>query len=400
MGQAEHRPVGASLLALPRTVWVVGLISLLNDSASEMLYPLLPLYLSSVLLAGPRALGLIEGIAEATSSLLKLVSGALVDRTQRSKPFIIGGYALAGFVRPLLSWAQSWPAVLLIRFADRVGKGLRSSPRDALLAGSVSAESRGLAFGLHRAMDNAGAVIGPLVAALLLAKGLSLREVFRVSLLPSLLCLGLSLTLRESPRAVAAPPKPAFRLTLAGMPPEFRRYLVALGLFSLGNSSNMFLLLRARELGLPQAQVPLAWGAVALIAMLFSTPLSALSDRWGRTRLIVGGWVAYGLFYLGLGLLPAGQPLSVYGLFAFYGLFMAATEGAEKALVADLAPRALIGTAYGWFHLVSGALLLPASLSFGWLYERLSPRCAFGFAATCVLTAALLLRFWVRVPRR
>ncbi len=389
----------AALAQLPRTVWLIGFISLLNDTASEMLYPLIPLYLSSVLLAGPKALGLIEGVAEATSSLLKLVSGALVDRTHRTKPFIVGGYALAGFVRPLLTLAQSWPAVLLIRFADRLGKGLRSSPRDALLAASVAAERRGLAFGLHRAMDNAGAVLGPLIASLLLAGGLTLREIFRFALLPAVACLGLSLTLREAPPPETPAVRPVLRWTLSGLPPVFKRYLIALGLFSIGNSSNMFLLLRARELGLPQSQVPLAWGAVSLIAMLFSTPLAALSDRLGRTRLILFGWLAYGIFYIGLGFLPPGRPLSLYGLFAFYGLFMAATEGAEKALVADLAPRSLVGRAFGWFHLVSGALLLPASLLFGWFYEKMNVRWAFGFSAACVLCAVLLLQFFVRVPQ-
>lgn len=389
----------AALAQLPRTVWLIGFISLLNDSASEMLYPLIPLYLSSVLFAGPKALGLIEGVAEATSSLLKLASGALVDRTHRTKPFIVGGYALAGFVRPLLTLAQSWPAVLLIRFADRLGKGLRSSPRDALLAASVAAENRGLAFGVHRAMDNAGAVLGPLIASLLLASGLTLREIFRVALLPAVACLGLALTLRDAPPPKPTAKRPPLHWTLSGLPPVFKRYLLALGLFSIGNSSNMFLLLRARELGLPQSQVPLAWGSVSLIAMLFSTPLAALSDRLGRTRLILFGWLAYGIFYLGLGFLPPNRPLPLYGLFAFYGLFMAATEGVEKALVADLAPRSLVGTAFGWFHLVSGALLLPASLLFGWFYEKVNVRCAFGFSAACVLGAALLLQFFVRVPQ-
>lgn len=161
----------------------------------------------------------------------------------------------------------------------------------------------------------------------------------------------------------------------------------------------MFLLLRARELGLPQAHVPLAWGAVSLIAMIFSTPLSALSDRLGRSRLILMGWLAYAVFYLGIGFLPPAKPLALYGLFAFYGLFLAATEGVEKALVADLAPRELIGTAFGWFHLASGAPLLAASLIFGWLYERVGARGAFEFSAACVLIAVLLLRAWVRVPQ-
>ena len=385
-----------AMLSLPRTIWLIGLISLLNDSASEMIYPLVPLYLASVLMAGPRALGLIEGIAEATASLLKLFSGVIVDRTQRAKPWVVGGYALAGFARPLIAFATSWFGVALLRFADRVGKGLRSAPRDALLAASVAPEVRGLAFGLHRALDNAGAVVGPLLAALLLGLGWTLREVILFAVVPAVACLILALLLREPPPDSARPPPPAFSWRLTGLPPAFKRYLVVLGLFTLGNSSNMFLLLRARELGLPEAQVPLAWAAVSLVATLFSTPLSALSDRVGRVRLIVAGWLAYGVFYLGLGLLPPGTPLALFGLFAFYGIFMAATEGVEKALVADLAPPALRGTAFGWFNLTTGLLLLPASLLFGALYQGAGALAAFGFSAVCAGAAACLLPIWAR----
>ena len=383
-----------TLFALPRTVWLIGLISLLNDSASEMIYPLVPLYLASVLMAGPRALGPIEGIAEATASLLKLFSGVVVDRTRRAKPWVVGGYALAGFARPLIALVTSWPGLLALRFVDRVGKGLRTSPRDALLAGSVDPAVRGLAFGLHRAMDNAGAVVGPLLAALLLGLGWGLRDIFLLTLVPAAICLMLALVLREPPADAARAKPPAFSWHMAGLSPAFKRYLVVLALFTLGNSSNMFLLLRARELGLPEAQVPLAWAAVSAIAMLFSTPLSALSDRIGRVRLIVVGWFAYGLFYLGLGLMPPATSWALFGLFAFYGIFMAATEGVEKALVADLAPKALLGTAYGWFNLTAGLLLLPASLIFGELYQQAGALAAFAFSATCALTAAILLPLW------
>lgn len=383
-----------TLRSLPRTVWLIGFISLLNDAASEMIYPLVPLYLASVLMAGPRALGVIEGIAEAAASLLKLFSGVIVDRTRRARPWIIAGYGLAGFARPLIALAASWPGVLALRFADRIGKGLRSSPRDALLAASVAPEARGLAFGLHRAMDNAGAVVGPLVAALLLGLGWALRDIFLFAVVPAVLCLILALLIREPRHEGARPARPPFGWRMAGLPPVFRRYLVVLALFTLGNSSNMFLLLRARELGLPEAQVPLAWAAVSLIAMLLSTPLSALSDRIGRVRLIVSGWLAYGLFYLGLGLLPPASPWLLFGLFACYGVFMAATEGVEKALVADLAPKALLGTAYGWFNLTAGVMLLPASLAFGELYQRAGALAAFVFSAACALMAAFLLKFW------
>ncbi|MBK7237269.1 MAG: MFS transporter [Sterolibacteriaceae bacterium] len=384
-----------ALLRLPRTVWLLGLVSLFNDSASELLYPLVPLYLSSVLMAGPKALGIIEGIAEATSSLLKLFSGVLTDRTRGAKSWVVGGYALAAVSRPLMALAASWPAVLALRFADRVGKGLRTSPRDALLARATEEKQRGLAFGLHRAMDNAGAVIGPLLAAWLLAREVALRDIFLWAALPGAAAVALALMLRD-PQA-EPPSRLAFDWRLQGFPPAYRRYLLTLAMFTLGNSSNMFLLLRAREMGLPAAQVPLLWALVSAVAMLLSTPLSALSDRLGRKRLIVGGWAVYGSFYLLLGLIDGANWL-LWPLFAFYGVFLAATEGAEKALVADLAPRALLGTAYGWFNLTTGLMLMPASLIFGVLWQNLGPAYAFGFSAACALAAVLLLRFWVGEP--
>ncbi|WP_174875446.1 MFS transporter [Vogesella oryzae] len=383
----------SALLALPRTVWLIGLISLVNDSASDMLYPLIPLYLSSVLLAGPKALGLIEGIAEATASLLKLFSGVVVDRTRRSKPWLVFGYGLAGLGRPLIAFIGSWPWLLAIRFADRVGKGLRSSPRDALLAASVPAHRRGLAFGLHRAMDNAGAVVGPLLAAALLARQVPLHDIFLWSALPAALCLTLAGALREPAERTPAAARP-FSWRLDGLPPTLRRYLLVVALFTLGNSSNMFLLLRAQALGVPQADIPLLWAAVSAVAMLFSTPLAALSDRVGRVRLLLGGYVLYGLFYLVIGLISTpGWPLWL--LFAGYGLFMAATEGVEKALVADLAPADGRGTAFGWFNLTAGICLLPASLIFGYLYQVAGALPAFGFSAGCALAAAWLLWRWL-----
>ncbi len=385
-----------TLFNLPSAVWLLGLVSLLNDSASELVYPLLPLYLASVLMAGPKALGIIEGIAEATGSLLKLFAGVLSDKLGSTKYWVVGGYSLAALGRPLLALATSWPMVLTLRFADRVGKGLRSSPRDALLALSVVPGQRGLAFGVHRAMDNAGAVIGPLLAAWLLSRGMPIRDILLWTLVPGVLTVVLALSIREPQRGLQTP-RPSFSWKLEGFPPVFKRYLLVLALFTLGNSSNMFLLLRAREMGVPEYQVPLLWALVSLVAMLFSAPLSALSDRLGRVRLIVSGWAVYGLFYLLLGL--NGNVLwLLWPLFAFYGLFLAATEGAEKALVADLAPKELLGTAYGWFNLTAGLLLLPASFLFGWLWQDISPETAFGFSASCAVLAALLLKFWV-APR-
>lgn len=380
------------LLDLPGTIWLLGLVSLFNDSASEMLYPLVPLYLASVLMAGPKALGIIEGIAEATSSLLKLFSGVLTDRTHSAKPWVVGGYTLAALARPLMGLTASWPAVLALRFADRLGKGLRSSPRDALLARTAPAQQRGLAFGLHRSMDNAGAVIGPLLAAWLLSAHVPLRHIFLWAAIPGAITVLLAAAIKEPPaeKAVRQP----FSWTMQGFPPAYKRYLVTLALFTLGNSSNMFLLLRAKDMGLPQAAVPLLWALTSASAMLLSTPLSALSDKVGRNRLIISGWAVYGLFYLLLGL-NGRHPWLLWPLFAFYGVFMAATEGAEKALVADIAPKELLGTAYGWFNLITGFMLLPASMLFGWLWQSFSPETAFGFSAACALTASVLLKTWV-----
>lgn len=384
----------AALRALPRTVWLLGLISLVNDAASDMIYPLVPLYLTSVLMAGPKALGLIEGIAEAGGSLLKLLAGVMADRTRRVKYWVVFGYGVAGIARPLVAFATSWLGVLACRFADRVGKGLRTAPRDALLTLSVRHDQRGLAFGFHRAMDNFGAVIGPLAAAGLLALGMPLRQVLLCAIVPAILVVILALTIREPEHDQALKPVP-FTWNLREFPPVFKRYLIVLGLFMLGNSSNMFLLLRAKELGVSDAHIPILWALVSLVAALFSTPLSALSDRVDRRKLIVGGWSIYAVFYLLFGLMPA-HPALLWPMFAGYGLFLAATEGAEKALVADMVPKAQAGTAFGWYNLVAGILLLPASVLFGWIWATLSPLIAFAFGSGCALGAALLLRFWVR----
>ena len=384
-----------TLFSLPRTVWLIGLISFVNDAASEMLYPLMPLYLATVLMAGPKALGLIEGIAEATSSIFKLISGVIVDRTKKTKPWIVIGYFLAGIGRPLIAIANSWTWVLCIRFTDRLGKGLRSSPRDALLAESVDPKQRGITFGLHRSMDNAGAVIGPLIAAFLLSMHIPLRDIFLWAIIPGVIAVGLALCLREPPRQHAEV-KP-FSWSLEGLPPYFKRYILVAGIFALANSSDMFLLLRARELGVPQEQIPLLWAAISLITTVFGTPLSALSDRFSRKNFILIAWAAYIFFYIAMSF--SGITLwMLFGLFAIYGLFKAATEGVEKALVADLAPKGMAGTAFGWFNLVSGLMLLPASLIFGWLYESFNPSYAFLFSGSCAGIAFLLLAFWVFSP--
>lgn len=379
-----------AILSLPRTVWLLGAVSFFNDSASELVYAVLPLYIA--MMAGPGALGIIEGVAEATGSLFKLFSGVAADRMNSSKGLVVGGYGLAAIAKPLMALAYSWPMILLLRFADRVGKGLRTAPRDAMLASSVEKEKRGLAFGFHRSMDNAGAVLGPLLASLLLANHMPIRHVLLWSGLLGIAVVLLTLFLKE-PRTIAYQ-KSAFSWKLEGFPPAFRRYLLVLAIFTLGNSSNMFLLLRAKELGFANYQVPLLWALVSFSAMLFSTPFSALSDKIGRSTLILSGWFIYGIFYLVMGF--DGSPALLWPLFAFYGLFMAATEGSEKAYVADFAPTAMLGTAYGWFNLVTGFMLLPASLLFGALWQNWGTRPAFAFSACCALAASLLLKFWVK----
>lgn len=389
----------AALRALPRTVWLLGAISLLNDAASELVYPLIPLYLTTVLAAGPRALGLIEGAAEATSSLLKLVSGAWYDRAGRAKPFVVAGYGLAALARPLIAFVTLWPLLLALRVLDRVGKGLRTSPRDALLALSVRPADRGLAFGVHRAGDNAGAVIGPLLAAALLAADVPIRDILLGATVPGLLCVLLALALREAPgppraRDVA---RPARDWTWRHLPAPFRRYLAVVALFALGNSSNAFLLLRASELGLAPAQVALWWALVSATATLGAVPLARLSDRLGRLRLITAGWLLYALVYLLIGAAD-GAPM-MWMLAMPFGLYLAATEGAERALVADLVPAGQLGSGYGWFHLVNGLMLFPASALFGALWQGASALVAFAFGAGCALAALALLRVWVDARR-
>jgi MFS family permease len=382
-----------ALRQMPRSVWLIGLISLLNDTASEMLYPLLPLYLTSVLMAGPRALGLIEGVADATSSLLKLVSGVLVDKTRRIKPWLFFGYGLAGLSRPLVVLASSWVGVLFIRFADRLGKGLRSSPRDVMLADSVMPARHGMAFGLHRSMDNAGAVIGPLLAFACLSAGVAIENLFLLTVIPAVICLMLVQKLKEPPNIRSEVLGGSFSWRFKALPIRLRRFLVVVGLFSLGNSSNIFLLYRAKEMGIADAYVPLLWAIVSLVAAVFCTPFTALSDRIGRYPMLLLGYGAFAAVYLALGFWTEG-PIGLALVFVIYGLFVAATEGVEKAMVADLSPVDRRGTAFGWFNMIVGIFLLPSSVIFGFIYESISPAVAFGFSAGCAALATLLLWHW------
>jgi MFS family permease len=385
-----HRPT-ATRLALPATVIALGVVSLLTDLSSEMIYPLLPIFLTAVLGAGPQVLGLIEGIAESTASLVKVVSGLWSDRTPRRKPFVVAGYSLAGAARPLIGLAAAWPAVLLLRFADRVGKGLRTSPRDALIADATPVPLRGAGYGLQRALDHAGAVAGPLVAAgLLTLAGLSLRTVFLLAIIPAVaVVVVLVACVREPARTSQVPVRISGAWRELGSP--LHVFLAALLLFTLGNSTDAFLLLRLSAIGLPAARVALVWSAFHVVKMVASVAGGRLSDRLGRKPMMISGWAFYAAVYGVFAV--AGSPTVVIVTFLAYGLYYGMTEPVERAWVADLVPLQLRGTAFGLYHGVIGFAALPASLLFGLLWQRFGAPAAFFTGAGLALAATLVLGF-------
>jgi len=389
---------------LPSTVRRLGLVSLLTDASSEMIYPLLPSFLTGVLGAGPAFVGLVEGLAESVASLAKVVSGRASDRMRRRKPLIVGGYTLSSLTRPLVAAATAPWHVLAVRIVDRIGKGVRGAPRDALLAQVTPREDLGRAFGFHRAMDHAGAVVGPLVASALLFLHLDLRTVFALAAVPALLCmLVLVFGVREEPApvALASPSGAAARPDVAGpktVAPGLGRLLAVIGLFTLGNSSDAFLLLRAQDAGVALPLIPILWTAHHVVKSAASTAGGALSDRVGRRAAIVAGWVLYAVAYAGLGLATSAG--AVWALFGVYGLHHALTEGPERALVAEMARGDAHGRAFGLYHAITGVLLLPASLITGALWQRVSPAAALLTGASLALLAAIALLIFVREPPR
>lgn len=369
-------------------VLILGLVSFFTDVSSEMIYPLLPLFLTGVLGAGPAFLGLIEGVAESTSSLLKLFSGIVSDRVRRRKNLVLLGYSISALMRPLIGFAGSALAVLLIRTGDRVGKGIRTSPRDALIADSVDASVRGKAYGFHRSMDHAGALVGPLIATLLLTYFVTdLRTVFWLAAIPGLIAV-LLIVWKVSETDRISLVKAPVRLSLLPAGP-LRRYLLILFLFTLGNSSDAFLLLKAGTLGVPIYRIPLLWTFFHLVKMLSTMPFGALSDRIGRRGVIVAGWCVYSLSYLGYGF--ATSEWQIWLLFAFYGLFFGLTEGVEKAYLADMADPALRGAAFGCYNFAIGAGAFPASLLFGMIWQRFGGVAPFVFGAGLAAVSAMLL---------
>jgi MFS family permease len=364
----------------------LGWVSFLTDVASEMIYPLLPAFLTRTLRSGPAAVGLIEGVAEATASLTKLASGWWSDRIRRRKPLVVAGYALAAVVRPLTGLASRWTQVLAIRFADRIGKGIRTSPRDALIAELVAPGRRGRAFGLQRAMDNAGAFVGPLVAALLLKFVVSEeRTVFLLAAVPGLAAVLLLVwKVPEKKRILASTPR---GITSSDpLPATFWGAIAVFVFFTLANSTDAFLLLRAREAGVELWQLPLLWALFHGVKAVAGVPGGILADRVGRVPAITLGWGVYALSYAGFAFV--GSPRAVWALFCFYALYAALTEGAERAFVADLVPARLSGRAFGIFHASVGLAALPASVLFGLWWKILGPRAAFLIGAGLALGAA------------
>lgn len=382
------------LIGLHGNVLILGIVSFFNDAASEMIYPLLPVFLTAVLGAGPAALGIIEGVAESTAAFLKLASGFISDRVHRRKNWVVGGYVLSNAARPLIGLTTIWTGVLALRFVDRVGKGIRTSPRDALIAESTSPEFHGKAFGFHRAADHAGAVVGPLLATLLLAVFmLDLKTVFLLSVIPGLITVAVLLIgVRETPleaRPAAHHEPLRIRQAWREMPQTLHRFVLILFLFTLGNSTDAFLLLKAQHLGVSVALIPILWTVLHIIKMGSSLPGGIASDRWGRKGVIVTGWIVYALTYAGFAI--ADSAWQAWVLFAIYGLYFGLTEGAEKALIADLAPAHLRGSAFGLYHLMVGIGALPASLLFGWIWQSFGDAAAFSMGASLALASSLVL---------
>ncbi|MGH9399504.1 MAG: MFS transporter [Thermoanaerobaculia bacterium] len=381
--------------SLSPVVKTLGWVSLLTDVASDMIYPLLPVFLTRTLHAGPAVLGLIEGVAETTASFTKLASGWWSDRARRRKPLVVAGYALAAAVRPLVGLATTWAQVLAIRFTDRVGKGIRTAPRDALIADLVAPEKLGRAFGLQRAMDNAGAVMGPLLSALLLKFVFdSERPVFLLAAVPGLAAvILLVLRVADAPRPKHAPaPGPARATAAAATTPLPRRFWIAMAvfvLFTLANSSDAFLLLKARDAGVAAWQVPLLWAFFHAVKSIAGVPGGALADRIGRTAAIALGRGVYTISYVGFAL--AGNAAQIWPLFGFYALFFSLTEGAERALVADLVGSGARGRAFGIFNAATGLATLPASLLFGVVWNSFGAPAAFLMGAGIALASTAVL---------
>ncbi|HEY2354386.1 MAG TPA: MFS transporter [Gaiellaceae bacterium] len=384
--------VVAARRRLPENVRMLSWVSLANDSASELAYPIVPLFVTITLAAPVYLVGVIEGIAEALALIIKFFSGWLSDKQGgRRKPWIWSGYGLASVARAIVAGAQAWGWVLVGRIVDRVGKGARSSPRDALIRDSTPQPLMGAAFGYHRAMDTIGAVIGPLIAAGLLALNVSLREILWFAVIPGALTLLLIRKVREAPAESphAAKPSVVTAERVSALPASFWTVLAIWVVFSLGNSSDVFLVLRSHNLGLDAVLVVLAYAVYNVVSATLAWPLGHLSDRIPRTWIIGLGTVSFGLVYLGFAF--ASNTWAVWPLFALYGVFVAATEGVGRAWVADHVNTGSVGTAYGVFYAATGGAALLASLAAGVLWTYYSPKAPFVLGASTAAAATVLL---------
>ena len=383
--------------SMPRNVLALSAVSLLNDTSSEIIYPLLPAFLALSLGASPFAIGLIEGFAESIASILKLFSGYFSDKFGTRKLPVFIGYALAALTRPFLAFAGSWPQVLVVRMTDRIGKGIRGAPRDAIIAASVPKSERGFAFGFNRAADHMGAVFGPVAAFLLLTifaadtQNPTLLDYQRVFLFASvpvvlgLFVIGFFVTESPKPAIPVAPPK----LTLAGFDSNFKRLMVVVAVFTLSNSTDAFLLLRAAQAGISPAILPLLWMTLHFSKVVSSLFGGSLSDKFGRKPVIAVGWAIYALVYLGFAFVDSAWQCWV--LFIIYGSYFGLTEGVEKAFVADLVPEEKRGTAYGVYNLAYGIAVFPASLIFGLIWNEFGVMAAFLTSSVISILALIFL---------
>lgn len=397
--KGQSRPVWRRYLQLPRNVLALSFIALLNDTSSEIIYPLLPAFLALTLGASPFVIGLIEGFAESVASILKLFSGYLSDKFDTRKWPVFFGYSMAAVTRPALSLVTSWPQVLVVRMTDRMGKGIRGAPRDALLASSVPASERGFAFGFNRAADNLGAVIGPIVAYVLLSiiaanqEDPTAAEYQRVFLFASIpVILGLFVVMffvKDEKRPAHGEGSAAPNLSLRGFDSNFKRLLVVVAVFTLSNSTDAFLLLRAQQTGIHPAMLPLVWVALHLSKVASSLFGGHMSDKIGRKKIIFSGWIIYALVYCAFAFITATW--QTWALFIIYGTYFGLTEGVEKALVADLVPDRKRGTAYGLYNLAFGITVFPASLLFGLVWTKWGSSTAFLLSSGVSVIAALLL---------
>lgn len=395
----------ARIQDLPRNVWAVSVTSFLMDVSSEMVINILPLFLSNVLGVRTNIIGLIEGVAESTASILKLFSGWFSDKIGGRKWLAVAGYGISALAKPFFYFANTWGVVAGVRWADRVGKGVRTAPRDALVADSVTQETRGLAFGFHRAADTAGAMLGLLIALLIVwvaqqgsveLGASTFRTVVLVSLAPAFLAvLALIIGARE---VTVAGQRAMPKFALRGLGRPFLVFMFIVGIFDLGNSSDAFLVLRAQERGISVIGILAMLATFNLVYTLISTPAGSLSDRIGRRRLIIGGWLVYAAIYLGFALAQTGWQIWV--LYVVYGLYYGMAYGTSKAMIADLVPEALRGTAYGTYNAILGILDFPASLIAGLLWQGAGAWQGFGapapffFGGAMALIAALLMYLW------